>query len=331
MISMSRQEYSLVSVLVVTYNSGQYVEETLESVYKQSWPNLELVITDDYSKDNTIAICKEWLSKNRDRFTRTVIVESDMNTGVPSNLNRGLQETNGEWLTFPAGDDTLKPDCIKENMDWIASRPEIKVLLSGVDVYNDTFKPENYISTTPLSPIPDNSIVAKERNASEQYQMLLTSDRIHFTPSLFLNRKTLISIGSFDERFRLLEDYPLWLNLTKNGHKLEFMDKSTVNYRKHSMAINNNAQNTVVNLNYFELESFRRIYTYPNLPLDIRLSQRYEWIVKQLFRVKYFNRKTGFNQKVLMFLTVYFNPFKYMVWLHRKTNTRVKNSMLYNS
>lgn len=53
----------LVSVIVITYNSAKYVLETLESIRVQSYQNIELIISDDCSKDNTIDICRNWIGK----------------------------------------------------------------------------------------------------------------------------------------------------------------------------------------------------------------------------------------------------------------------------
>ena len=160
--------------------------------------------------------------------------------------------------------------------------------------------------------------------------MLLVTDRIHFSPSVFLHRETLLSVGGFDEGFRLMEDYPLWLNLTKNGHKLYYMDKVTVNYRQHSKAINNTGTNYLVNLNYFRTEDFRRIYTYPFLPADVRLSQRFYWYASQIFRCDYLNRNRMAGRFLLSFMTIYCNPFRYFIWVRKRFNKELKYNDLYN-
>ncbi|MGQ1785699.1 glycosyltransferase [Saccharicrinis sp. GN24d3] len=318
----------LVSVIVVTYNSSRFVEETLNSISAQTWPEIELIVTDDGSGDDTVEVCKKWIDANKKRFSRALVVETEYNTGVSANANRGLKEASGEWLCLPAGDDTLKPDCIRDNVHWVNKNNDIKVLFSITDVYLDEIKDETYVKSTPSGDIEPNSIVAPERTAESQYKMLLISDRIHFTPSLFINTKVLRSVGGFDERFKLLEDYPLWLNLTKNGHKLHFMDKRTVNYRTHANAINNTGSSFHVNPNYFKLEGFRRIYTYPNLPLDIMLYQRFYWMGAQIFRNNRINRSkgTGF---LLNLLAVYLNPFKYYIWIKLRLVKGLRRSELY--
>ena len=88
----------LVSIIVVTYNSSKYVLETLESVRKQTYQNIELIITDDCSLDDTLEICNEWVEGNKKRFVRTNIVTVEKNTGIPSNCNRGIKKSTGKWI-----------------------------------------------------------------------------------------------------------------------------------------------------------------------------------------------------------------------------------------
>ena len=70
------ENYSpLVSVIVITYNSSKFVLETLESIYNQTYSNIELIISDDCSSDETINICQNWLYKNKNRFKNIELID----------------------------------------------------------------------------------------------------------------------------------------------------------------------------------------------------------------------------------------------------------------
>jgi glycosyltransferase involved in cell wall biosynthesis len=320
---------SLVTVIISTYNSSAFVVETLESVLKQTWKEIELIITDDCSLDNTVEICRKWISDNSQRFIHTELLNSEVNTGISRNANRGLKAATGEWIKFLGSDDTLEPDCLNDNMQFLDRHSEIRVLFSKINIYLNTFEKKNIIETTPVGDISRGSIIWPERTAESQYRMLLLSDRIHFTPSVFIHRETILSVGGFDERFKFLEDYPLWLKITKKGYRLYFMDKVTVNYRRHSKAINNTGIPYLVNPNYFKSEDFRRIYTYPFLPADIRLFQRYNWYVLQLFRSDWLNRKNKLSKFLHDILIIYLNPLKYIIWLKTHLNKSLRNDEFY--
>ncbi|TXH52940.1 MAG: glycosyltransferase family 2 protein, partial [Bacteroidia bacterium] len=102
-----RDKHPLVSIIVVTYNSSKFVLETLESAKSQTYQNIELLISDDGSTDDTLQICKDWLTQNKDRFVHTELITVEKNTGIPANCNRGIKAANGEWITFIDSDDTV--------------------------------------------------------------------------------------------------------------------------------------------------------------------------------------------------------------------------------
>jgi len=310
----------LVTIAICTYNNARHVKETLESVKSQTYGSLELIVSDDASSDATQSVVNAWIQDpgNRNRFTRIEVLKVDHNTGVSANANRALKAARGSWIKYIAGDDTLKPECISDNMQKVSSEPQTRVLFSRVEIYRESFADENLIDITKDDSNDRNSIMATGRDAEEQYKMLLVSDRIHYAPSAFLHRETLLSVGGFNEEYKLLEDYPLWLNLTKHGHKLCFMDKITVRYRRHGAAINNNGKSNIVNPNYFRSELFRRRYTYPYLPTDIRLNQKFIWVISQIFRIDSINKSSRAGRYIYTFLTLWINPFRIYIFLKKR-------------
>lgn len=316
----------IVTVIVTSYNSSQFIIETLESVFRQTWDNIELIVTDDCSSDDTVAVCRAWMEAKSGRFRRIKLLTSEINTGVAANANRGLMEAKGAWIKFIAADDTLMPDCVEKNMKYLESHAETKILFSKVVIYKDSFLPENMIGTTEDDRHDPRSIMNESRSAGSQYRMLLVSDRIHYTPSAFIHRNTLLSVGGYDEKMKLMEDYPLWLKLTGEGYRLDFMNITTVNYRRHSKALNNKGQNLIVNPNYFKSEAFRREYTYPFLPAVIRYEQRLNWLISSIFRCSFLNRDNKPNRILYNLLTACINPFKYYKYFYRK----LRKDLIYN-
>ncbi len=98
-----------ISVMVVTYNSEYTIEETLNSVLLQSYgaENIELIITDDCSKDNTVSIIKKWSVYNKNKFYRVVLIENSVNKGVSENCNIGWKACTSNWIKSIGGDDLL--------------------------------------------------------------------------------------------------------------------------------------------------------------------------------------------------------------------------------
>ncbi len=221
----AEQKIPLVSIIVVTYNSSKYVLETLESAKLQTYQNIELIITDDSSQDNTIEICNNWLLDNKERFVRTELLTVNKNSGISGNCNRGLKKSRGEWLKFIAGDDLLLINCIQDNIQYSINK-SCSFILSKVKLS----KPTDYRFIT----IFDRGYkLGREKN---QVKELLKGNCIPAT-GMFLKRSTILELNGFDERYPMLEDYPLWVNATMKGYRIEFMDLETTIYRTHPEGI----------------------------------------------------------------------------------------------
>ena len=105
---MPQEKYApLISVGVIAYNSAEYILDLLESVKAQTYQNIELIVADDKSSDDTVKKCNEWISQNKERFVRTEVIVPEQNTGTAGNYNRALFASNGEWMKFIDGDDIM--------------------------------------------------------------------------------------------------------------------------------------------------------------------------------------------------------------------------------
>lgn len=318
--------FPLVSIAIITYNSAEYVLDTLESAKNQTYLNTELIISDDCSTDNTVELCKAWLSNNKDSFIRTKIIIVENNTGIAANCNRGILNSDSNWIKLIAGDDILLPDCIKNNMNYVLNNRNVKVLLSQVQLFSGEYSYLEKYKKLP-SRLPMN-LMNPYFSARDQYERLLISDRITYTPSVFFEKETILSIDAYDEEFKYIEDYPMWLKLTKTGIKLHFMETETVAYRQHIDSLNNKIEKGLFNQQYLRTEQMREKYVYPNLPGDIVGKMKYKYIIS-----KYFNH-LGIkkNNKLLNILyklfSVYLNPFQY-IYSFKKHILKLKNSNIF--
>ena len=220
----------MVSIVIPTYNSSNYVLETLESAKAQTYRNIELIVSDDCSTDNTVGICQKWIEENKDRFVRTELLVVEKNTGTASNANRGLTTAKGVWLKFIAGDDILLSTCIQQNVNFINKTPYINFVFSRIFCFG-----ENKCNIDLVSNYFNYSFFSLD--VDKQFQYLVFKGNCVPAPTGFIKKDILIELGKFDERIELLEDYSMWIKATKHGNKLYFFDEITVKYRIHENSI----------------------------------------------------------------------------------------------
>jgi glycosyltransferase involved in cell wall biosynthesis len=301
----------LVSVIVTTYNLDRYVIDTLNSIKNQTYKNIELVITDDASSDKTVEICNNWLIENHSRFVRSVIITSERNKGIPSNYNRGLLATTGEWIKPIAGDDSLESECIRENVNYVLNNKDVFVLFSHLKVYNNNFSDENYVSLEPLTPPTD--LINPTISAQQQFRLLLIRDRVGYVASQFFKKEILLDLNGWDERYEV-EDNPMWLKLTKNGYKLHFLEKALVKYRVHNNSHSHSAEKDLINRHYIKMEQWRIDNVYPFLSWPYRLDYKYKYKVFIFLRKLFKNKRNNFANFLLVLLIKWANPFKYCLY-----------------
>lgn len=260
-------EQPLVSVPVITYNSSKYVLETLESIKAQTYHSIELIISDDCSTDNTIELCQQWAEDNKDRFIRTQIITSKVNTGVSANLNRAEAACQGEWVKGIAGDDLLMPNCIADCVAYVQQHPDIIYLFGKIETFGATKERCKMIDD-----VFDYSFFTM--TSEEQLHRLIFVGNCVPATTVFYNREKAKKIGiTNDERIPLLEDWPKWINLLRAGVKLHYVDKVLVSYRIGGISTGN----TMSMISYYSNRLFRFYYCYPEWK-----KENYEEAVKRM-------------------------------------------------
>ena len=215
----------LVSVAVITYNSSRFVIETLESVKRQDYKQIQLVISDDCSTDDTIDKCRVWLDSNRDRFINPVITVNEINKGVPANLNNAIRYCEGEWVKSIAGDDILMDDCISKNIQYSLSNPKAQVIFSNVRRFTINNGIMEFVHAE-----THERLVNFFNSSVDDKLRILYSGNILPAPAKIIKKELLLKYP-YNEKYKLFEDYPMWINLLRNRIDFHFLDSDTVYYR----------------------------------------------------------------------------------------------------
>lgn len=215
----------LVSVCIVTYNSSQYVLETLESIKLQTYQNIELVVSDDCSTDDTYEVCQKWIKDNKERFVGVSIVHTPHNMGVAGNCNNAYEVANGEWIKGLAGDDKLSTNSIEEYVKYVSEHKECRICYAKASFFGNADRieeVENYFEK--------NFYPYIKMDQKHQFKQILKTLFVP-GPGLFMQKSLWKEVGRYDENYPFCEEYPFTYNVLAAGHRIHFIDKFLVEYR----------------------------------------------------------------------------------------------------
>ena len=327
----------LVSVIVVSYNSKSTVIETLDSIFSQTYSNIELIVSDDCSSDDTCKMVEQWIAAHSARFVRAELVCSEINTGVAANCNRGVRKSNGDFIKLLAADDLLTPFyCEKMVNAMISSEAEIACCYERVFYDSDIpYLGTEYESLLPMRP---SNIKPFEKKGEELYVEILNACFIP-APTAFLRRELLNRLGGFDETYPLMEDYPLWEKAFKNNATIHFVDMCGVYYRKSegSTSWRNKANATSVQKKF--LSDMQRFMDEIVNPERILRGMPKKGIVKSLGESSVDEHKKEMEQKVIFYdlgKKLNDNKFqkKHSFWEEKSENSlknlRIRNKKISN-
>lgn len=190
----------LISIITVVYNGEEYLEDTINSVLSQSYPNIEYIIIDGGSTDNTIEIIKKYESK----IAKWI---SEKDNGISDAFNKGIKLSTGSLVGIINADDWYEPDAIKNIVDRYKN-DEI-VLCGSIKLYNNQARFN----------------VKKSTLKGIEKEMKI------WHPGTFVPKSVYNKIGLYDENYKVLMDYDFVLRCRLAGIKFDFFDYNIASMR----------------------------------------------------------------------------------------------------
>lgn len=215
----------LVSVLIPAYNVERYVSEAVRAVMTQTYSNLEIIVIDDGSQDDTYSVL-EGLAKQDKRIR---LYRNEVNLGLISTLNKGLDIATGEYLARTDADDITEPDWIETIINQLQKQPSIMAMSAFlIEMREDNSgravkNPHGTIISYPLDP-------------ESIRKTLLFKNPINHS-AIIIRTDIFRQYGlRYDKSYLHAEDYKLWLEISKIGN-LANLDKPLLHYRMHPMQV----------------------------------------------------------------------------------------------
>lgn len=223
------REREKVSVIVPVYNVGAYIRRCLQSILNQSYRNLEIIIVNDGSEDDSLNICTEF-ANNDDR----IIIISQENSGLSAARNSGIQSATGEYIIFVDGDDYLSKDCIKECSKYFFEKFDF-LMFSFTRKYSDKLVPAQIFENDYIKFENEKLEKLKRRFVGPIKDELRRPHKIEDINPVWnkIYRTKLISDIQFTNT-KIIGTEDLWFNLNviSNSEKVLFINKSLYFYNK---------------------------------------------------------------------------------------------------
>lgn len=216
---------TLVSVVVLTYNSSKTVIDTLNSIKAQTYPHIQLVVGDDCSTDNTREVVQNWIDENKSRFEDAVLVKTPQNGGVTMNKTNAYKFVKGEWVKGIAADDRLKPQCIERFLHF-AEETGASILSCQLDLFS-----ERRADLQEGQKVYDKYYDYICETQEQQWHRLIYDKYFIPGPSLFYSMDLYREVKGCDTRFQMWEEYSFAYRVISAGNRVTPVPEKLIDYR----------------------------------------------------------------------------------------------------
>jgi len=230
-----KPKFPLISIITPSYNQGQFLEETIRSVLLQDYPDIEYIVIDGGSTDNSQAIIRKYK-------TQLAWFVSETDSGQADAINKGLKKATGEFVAWINSDDIYTKGAISSAVDKLKSNPDCGMVYSNV-----------------LSIDAESSIFNTMEYGNWGIRELMQFNIIG-QPGVFMRRKALEDVGLLDPKFHFLMDHNLWLKIALK-YPVKYINEFWAAARFHPAAKN------IAHAEKFGIEAFR-IYEWMEKQVD---------------------------------------------------------------
>lgn len=220
---MLHTSHPMISVVIPTHNRRERLARAIASVYAQTWPNIEIVVVDDASSDDTPAYLQDLALSD----PRVKVVRNKFSQGGGGARNCGIAEATGDYIAFLDDDDVWVPEKLDVQLSMLLAKPGVSAVSCG------------FVAEFPFFGKRAVRVVAPQDE-----QQLLRSNHLGGASMCLTSKAALVAIGGFDPKLRSGQDWDLWLKLYSQG-EVVVSDQALVRYIPHTgVRITSNPKST---------------------------------------------------------------------------------------
>lgn len=297
----------LISVVVCSYNNEKFVFDCLQSIYEQDYNNIEFLISDDFSTDNTYEIICEWCEKHKKRFINCFYKRNECNIGISKNFNSILRYSHGNYIKILAADDFLLDNALRIESDFLENYKEFEIVYGNSLIINEN---DHF-------PLNKNNSYNLFYDTIPKSGKNLTKDLLKncfiAAPTVMYRGDTFKKYGYFREDLNF-EDWEYWIRLSKNNLSIGYINELIVAYRVYKGSSshtglgvyeenryikNINTEEIILseNIDYIENNTFDLFW---NRVLNTCINNNYNHFMSKILNEKHF--KISFKTYIKLFL-----------------------------
>jgi alpha-1,3-rhamnosyltransferase len=203
----------LVTVVIPSYNHERFVAQCIESVLRQTYQRIELIVIDDGSPDRSQEVIQSLADQHGFVFVR------QMNAGLTAVLNRGIDMARGKYFVSLGSDDLMLPDRVEKQVDLLEHRPDVAICAGNCRVIDASGREEPR----------QHYFEARELTFEDLFAHTKPGIK---APTAMIRKSILVEVGGYDPEIKL-EDIYMWLKITSAGHKAYALGDVIGYHRKH--------------------------------------------------------------------------------------------------
>ena len=205
---MLHDDFGLISIIMAAYNAEKTIEQAVTSVLNQTYPNFELLVVNDCSKDRTVELVKDIAVRD----SRVRIISNAKNCGVSYTRKHGLEEAKGSWIAILDSDDAWAPEKLEKQID-LQKKVNADLLFTGSAFMDSDGRSIDWYLHVP---------------SEVTYHQLLKQN-------ILSNSSALVRKELYTEHYAIgdamHEDFAIWLSILKEGRKAYGVDEPLLIYR----------------------------------------------------------------------------------------------------
>jgi glycosyltransferase involved in cell wall biosynthesis len=236
----------LVTIITPSYNRASFLGETVNSVLAQDYPNIEYIVLDDGSRDNTTEVMERYRSR--------VHFESHPNMGETLTVNKGFTMARGEIICVINSDDPILNGAVRAGVQALQDHPEALAAYPDWDEIG-----------------PDSALIEHKRLPDYDIENMLIGFNVAMGPGVFIRRSSIERYGMRDPQFKYVGDLEFWFRLALHG-KLVHIPKALATHRVHPDA----ASATDLGARMAEelITMVHKIYSFEKMPQHLKRIRR---------------------------------------------------------